>query len=234
MSSAEIHILSTRPLPETLIDEAARHGILIETQAFILTEPVNDEDMRQRVRALGQQRLAAIFTSMNAVEAVREWTGRADWDIFCIGLATRRLAEAYFGPGSIAGTAESAKALAEVIIRENPGREVHFFCGNQRRPELPGVLKQAGLIIHELVVYHTISNPVRTERSYDGIAFFSPSAVDSYFSVNTVSAGATLFAIGWTTAEAIRVYSANPLIVSGQPDKEKLIHEMIDHFQTKK
>jgi uroporphyrinogen-III synthase len=72
------------------------------------------------------------------------------------------------------------------------------------------------------------------ERVYDGIAFFSPSAVESFFSINTVPEATRLFAIGETTAASISAYCSNPVVISDSPEKEALVRRMIDYFQLKK
>ncbi|HEY4205998.1 MAG TPA: uroporphyrinogen-III synthase, partial [Puia sp.] len=182
-------------------------------------------------RELGTQRLTAIFTSMNAVEAVTaHLNGSPSWTIFCIGGATRRLAESQFGPASIAGTAPSASELATVVLLHRPS-EVFFFCGDQRREELPEKLSATGVKVHEVVVYRTAQTPQSIKEAYDGIVFFSPSAVHSFFSANTLPEKTTLFAIGHTTADTIHTYVNNPVITSTAPEKETLVRQTIEYYQ---
>jgi uroporphyrinogen-III synthase len=235
MPTQPIYLLATGPLPAELIEGAAEKGIVLDTMSFIATEAVADEEMNARIRALGGQRLTAVFTSTNAVEAIGR-TGGWGWMIFCTSGATQQLVAERFGADAIAGTADSAAGLAAQIIRVAPAEvrraAVYFFCGDQRRNELPDLLKEAGLTVHEVVVYRTLLTPQKTERSYAGIAFFSPSAVESYFSLNTVADDAMLFAIGRTTAAAIQARCSCPVIISDRPGKDALIHTMTDHFQT--
>jgi uroporphyrinogen-III synthase len=121
---------------------------------------------------------------------------------------------------------------SSVVGQDRDIKAVYFFCGDQRRDELPDLLKEAGLTVHEVVVYRTLLTPRKTERIYAGIAFFSPSAVESYFSLNTVADGVTLFAIGQTTAAAIQARCTNPVIISDRPGKDALVRTMTDYFQT--
>jgi uroporphyrinogen-III synthase len=230
--SAPAHILSTRPLDAGLLAHAKAAGIVIDTQSFISTEPVRDEELQRRIRELGDQPLTAVFTSMNAVAAVAAMVGaKVSWKIFCIGAATRQLVHAHFGEKAIAGTAPSAAELADEILGHHPAG-VFFFCGDQRRDELPGILSAAGVRVNELVVYRTTQTPHSVEGPYDGIAFFSPSAVHSFFSVNIAGDKTLLFAIGSTTAQAIQGYCTNPVVISRSPAKEVLIQQIIEHFQT--
>jgi uroporphyrinogen-III synthase len=256
MAEPKTRILSTRPLEAALLEQAAGRGIIIDTLSFIETEPLVNEALQQRIRDLSRQPLVAVFTSMNAVCAVAGWlkltpekTGlakegpevleraaeRPDWKIFCIGSTTQQLVREYFGDDCITGTAAAASALADTIISRRASEmeqlQIFFFCGDQRRDELPEKLQQQGIRVNELVVYKTTRTPHKVEQTYDGIAFFSPSAVHSFFQVNTIPAGTLLFAIGQTTADTIRAYSSNQTMLSGSPEKEALIRQMIDHFQ---
>jgi uroporphyrinogen-III synthase len=257
MPPNKIAILSTRPLGKGLAEEAAAMDIIIEALSFIETEPLRDPVLDKRIRELSRESLTAVFTSMNAVDAVTDCL-RAQkeetwppWKIYCIGTATRQRVEEYFGEDSIAGTASSAGELADRIIRDanaDPAasagpdagagpdavagiRALTFFCGDQRRDELPERLRQAGIGVRELVVYRTRQTPHQLEKGYDGIVFFSPSAVHSFFSLNKAPAATVLFAIGRTTAEAIRQYSANPTICGVSPEKDALIRLAMDHFR---
>jgi uroporphyrinogen-III synthase len=235
MPDSTIHVLSTRALSPELITGAAEKGITIDVNPFIKTEPVAPALLQQRIGDLGERRLVAVFTSTSAVEAVAAYTGGTKlWTVFCIGTATRQSVSRYFGEEAIASTAESALALAKKIISQGGKAEIFFFCGDQRREELPSALRGAGFRVNELVVYQTKATPHKMERSYAGVVFFSPSAVASYFSANTVGAGTTLFAIGRTTAAAIQVFCSNPMVVAEQPDAAILINQVIEHFQIKK
>jgi len=250
-------ILSTRPLGNGLTEEAAAMGIMIDALSFIQTEPLQDPGLDQQIRDLSRESLTAVFTSMNAVDAVTDClraqknATRYFWTIYCIGAATRQRVQEYFGEDSIAGTAPSAGELADTIIRDvNAGapagdrksdrrdagtpagiRALTFFCGDQRRDELPDQLQRAGIEVREIIVYRTRQTPHPLEKAYEGIAFFSPSAVHSFFSLNKVPPATVLFAIGRTTAAAIRQYSGNPTIVGVSPEKDALIRLAMDHFR---
>jgi uroporphyrinogen-III synthase len=255
-------ILCTRPLDASLCEWAAVKGIVLETLSFIETSPVPGDELGEQIKALSLRPLIAVFTSANGVEAVAERLHLSSsrhagpgaslentrpatipraapatipWAIYCIGGATRQAVSNFFGAGCIAGTADSAKALAELIICDAASRtdlrEVFFFCGDLRRDELPSALRRAAIGVTELIVY--TARQVRHEvgQAYDGIVFFSPSAVHSFFFANGVAAGTLLFAIGQTTAGAIREYCANRTIISQSPEKETLIQMIIDFYK---
>jgi uroporphyrinogen-III synthase len=68
-------------------------------------------------------------------------------------------------------------------------------------------------------------------KLYDGILFFSPSAVQSFFYGNAIGPQTVLFAIGQTTAEAIEKFTGNTIIVSEKPGKDELVKRMFEYFK---
>lgn len=244
MITQPIYLLSTAALNADAIQGAEAQDMMLDVLPFIAIERVEDAD----VRDLALRPLLVVFTSVNALEAVKQGLAgiRPHWKIYCTSGATWQGVMDYFGGKAVAGTAESARGLAELIRGEGGTRkevgprkelgasEVFFFCGDLRREELPSVLRQAGFIVNERVVYRTLLTPHKTERAYDGIAFFSPSAVESYFSVNAVAEGTTLFALGRTTAAAIETRCSNPVVIGDQPEKAALIRKMIGYFSNKR
>jgi uroporphyrinogen-III synthase len=207
-------------------------GLAIDCIPFIVTEAIDTVEVQQEIEQLLLQSAHVVFTSMNAVDAVAAelYGHQPDWTIYCIGAATRRQVAHFFGADRIAGTAPDADQLAEKIIAEAETEEVFFFCGDQRRDELPNRLRQAGIGVAELVVYHTVEVPHRISRDYPAVLFFSPSAVRSFFRLNKLSPGAVAFAIGKTTAAEISRYVSNPVEVAAVPEKEELVRQVIEWF----
>jgi uroporphyrinogen-III synthase len=170
---------------------------------------------------------------MNAVTAVAGILRRSvNWNIYSIGHTTAALITQLFQK-PIAGTATDAAALADVILNDGV-REVVFFCGNIRRDVLPEKLRNANILVEEIVVYETKEIPHAISRQYDAILFYSPSAVHSFFSTNTISNGTVLFAIGNTTADAIKHYSNNQVHIAAKPGKEDMVRELMQHINTQK
>jgi uroporphyrinogen-III synthase len=229
---SKIPILCTRPLPASLLQEAADAGIAIDEISFIETESILSVEVQQEIELVSTEIATVVFTSMNAVDAVTIFLDghQPEWMIYSIGTATGRLVKEYFGEERIAGTANDASALAELIAEDRFTDEVIFFCGDQRRDELPDILKQHNIEVNEIVVYQTIEVPRKITKEYFGILFFSPSAVRSFFKVNKVESKTILFAIGNTTANEIKKFSSNKIIVSDEPGKENLVQKMIEYF----
>jgi uroporphyrinogen-III synthase len=215
-----------------LIEEAAANGVTIDVMPFIGAAPLQDEILTKRLEELLGKPLVAVFASVNAVAAI-ESKQRPDWKIFCISGATRRAVAERFGEAAIVAAADSAGELADVIISREPSwtsRELWFFCGDRRREELPESLKTVGWQVHEVVVYRTVLTPRRIDKTYDAIVFFSPSAVESFFSMNTIGPQVPLFAIGKTTAAALHQHCPNPVTISEKPDEQLLIRHILERL----
>ena len=219
---------------ETALLEAAKaKDVQIDIVSFIDTSPAQTTGLKDEVSKIIKQPTAVVFTSMNAVSSVAAYINgdKPDWNIFCIGNTTRQLAARYFGEQSINTVGNNATDLADKMIASKQIKQVVFFCGDQRREELPGKLRQNGIAVQEVIVYHTISTPHKIDKAYDGILFYSPSAVQSFFYANAVPASTVLFAIGQTTADAIKSFTDNLIIESERPGKDELVKKMFQFFK---
>lgn len=232
MPLSNFQILCTRPLEQLLITKAAEKGMLIDIVPFIRTENILSTQVVEKIQSLQSQKANVVFTSMNAVDAVIEQlSAKPDWTIFSIGGATKDAAINFFGEKTIAVTAKNATALTEKIIARNNVPSVVFFCGDQRLNELPETLTANHISVEEIVVYATIETPHHIYVNYSGIVFFSPSAVHSFFSENTLSTNTVLFSIGKTTTATIQSYCSNKIITSEWPGKQQMIEKVIDYFE---
>lgn len=228
----KVPILCTRPLPSMLLEEAANAGIAIDELSFIETESILSVEVQQEIELAATEIAVVVFTSMNAVEAVTTFLDghQPQWSVYSIGTATGRLVKAYFGEERMAGTASDAASLAALIAEDRFTDDVIFFCGDQRRDELPAILRSNDIDVQEIIVYQTIETAHKIDKEYFGILFFSPSAVRSFFSKNKVADKTILFAIGNTTAAELRKYSTNKIIISDEPGKENLVAKMMEYF----
>lgn len=229
----KIQILSTKIIDNQLVSLANAYHISIDEIPFIEIKNIETPDIKKRIAALSKQSITAIFTSTNAVNAVKAILPiKPQWKVFCLGYKTKRVAEATFGDKNIIGIADNGEQLAEEIITHSKERKMFFFCGNQRRNVLPDQLKKNGIGLEELIVYHTIEMPQKISKLYDGILFYSPSGVKSFFSKNTIGKNTQLFAIGQTTANEAKVFTSLPVISAEYPDTTNLINMVIKHFST--
>lgn len=232
MEKPEKYLLSTRPLPKSVVEEGAKKGVIIEELSFIDTKPIHDEALVERIRTLATEKHTVVFTSMNAVEAVAEQIDTVpDWKIYSIGNTTRKLIEKFWGSDKIVATADYGKHLGERLIDDGV-KDVIFFCGNIRRDELPNKIRSEGGTIEEVVVYETEQTPARLTKDYDGVLFFSPSAVNAFFATNKPSKDTVLFAIGTTTEDAIRQQKGRNIVVANKVDKIDMTRDAINYLST--
>jgi uroporphyrinogen-III synthase len=233
MPKNKIQILSTKVLDKKLISLANAHHIIIDEIPFIEIKNIETPDVKKRITELSKQSITAIFTSANAVNAVKEMLPtKPQWKVFCLGYKTKKIVEATFGNENITGIADNGEQLAEEIIKHSTEKKMIFFCGDQRRNVLPDQLKKSGIDLEEIIVYRTVETPAHTSKHYDGILFYSPSGVKSFFSENTIEKSTQLFAIGTTTANEAKVFTGLPVISAQSPDTTNLINLVIQHFTT--
>src|SRR5690606_5230744 len=113
--------------------------------------------------------------------------------------------------------------LAALIVAGKPAERIVFFCGNRRRDTLPDTLKRNGLGLQELVVYTTTLTPHAIRAEFDGVAVFSPSAAESFFSVNRPGKKTVCFSIGDTTTAALKALADNRVITSSTTTETAMI-----------
>ena len=231
-------VLSTKKLELSLIEQAKQNGIEVIEQEFISVKGVFSKEKFKELTELVKSGLEHfVFTSSNAVILLDQdlYLGDThyiiDGKIFCLSGKTKDavLNSNHLGR-NIIGEAENASSLAKKII-ELKIDKVIFFCGNKRREELPLLLKNAGIKVHEMIVYETIETPTIITDDSDAILFFSPSAVQSFFSTNKLKKNTVCFAIGETTADSITTFTNNKIITSEFPSQEMMIASLNFYFQ---
>ena len=232
MLNKPANILFTRTLDAMLLQKASLKKVFIDTTNFIETVSVTNDVIAAQIEAYSQQDITVVFTSTNAIETVTSIIkNKPNWDIYCIGGATKDAVIEAFGEDKIKAIAKSASNLADKIIAAGTVKNLIFFCGDQRLTNLPETLTAKGIEVTEVVVYNTILTPQIIEKNYNGIAFFSPSAVHSFFSENTISTNVTMFAIGKTTAATIASYCSNKIVTCEWPGSEQMLEAVIHYFE---
>lgn len=215
------------------MEQAKEQFITIDVASFIETKNIIDKTTGGRILQLASKEVAVVFTSMNAAEAVIDCLNAIDaepeWTIYTLGGITSTIVNNYFTASEVFDDAINATLLAETVI-ENEEEEVVFFCGNQRRDELPKMLAKEKIKVEEIEVYETIETPVKITKDYNGILFFSPSAVKSFFAINEVDGETVLFAIGKTTAKELKKYSMNKVLIGTHPNKEYLAQQAMEYL----
>ena len=221
---SQISILSTKTLSVAQRQAFLDADIDLLEQDFIEIENNNFE--------LKEINTNLIFSSQNAVLSLMEqkdWQKLTSKSVFCVGEKTKDLLEA--NGFKVEANMDYASELAEIITLIYNKESYTFFSGNLRKETLPKALKNAGITFNEIQVYQTKLAPfkISKEENFDGILFFSPSAVESYLTNNTITKD-VCFCIGETTASALENKTKN-IIVAAQPTIEDVIEAVIEEFK---
>lgn len=177
-----------------------------------------------------------IFTSTNGVKALEELMNsglqvRPEVQLFAVGSKTQQALEELGLEAKIPRT-EDGKHLAELIINEGKINSVIYFHGNLSRDEMTDRLQDEGIEVIELEVYETVIDPVEMpNKPISGILFYSPSAVEGFKQgVGFDSELPPLFAIGPTTAKALKAQTEQHVEIAKQPDTEVLLRTVSDYI----
>lgn len=236
-------ILCTRLIKNFCLNEAAEVGINIQCKSFIEIVPVLSLRLRNNMEPyLKHPALTFLFTSKHAVDISCQYyfksipnNIRNTWRFFCLSGATKNALLRYFNAEQIIAAAPDARQLSNCIMAAfNRQKPIHFVCGNRRRTTLPDFMQEHNQPYKEWIVYQTICIPRRLNRDYDGYIFCSPSAVESFFSLNVIQKDRPCFVIGKTTGNAIAGVVTNPVIRSAYPSSEGIIKEVFKYYHIRK
>lgn len=168
----------------------------------------------------------AIITSKNAARAIiKKQISIAQ--CFCVGDHTANYMKTL--GFYVQETAHYGKDLANIIVAKYPKNEFVFFCGNKRREELPEILKEHQIKLKEATVYKTSLHTKNFRQEFDGILFFSPSAVQGFVAENSMKS-AIAFCIGDTTASEAKQHTQD-IIIATKPSIENVIVQVVKKFK---
>ncbi len=168
----------------------------------------------------------AIVTSQNgANQILGSETTISKW--FCVGSKTESLLKE--NGQNVVKIAKNSSELGEFISKNHKNDVFYYFCGEQRRDELPTLLKIKKISFFEIKTYKTEPNLKKFDQKWDGILFFSPSGVQSYLSENSIGESVA-FCIGETTANEARKHTKKT-IVSNSTLVESVIAKAVNHFR---
>lgn len=234
---AKYKVLSTKKLKPSLVEQAKEADIEIIEQEAIKVNPIlSKEKWKEIFQIIESKKEFVVFTSSNAVHALQKYLNdyinpfEIDWKIFSLSGKTKETLEEV-SLGTFVETAENSKDLAEKII-EQKVNDVVFFCGNKRRDELPNILREAGINIQEVIIYETVETPAPAIKNIDAVLFFSPSAAQSFFSINQLNKAVVCFTVGKTTADSVRHFTNNKIIICEQPSQEMMLASVKTYFKT--
>ncbi|PKP25913.1 MAG: uroporphyrinogen-III synthase [Bacteroidetes bacterium HGW-Bacteroidetes-2] len=167
----------------------------------------------------------AIITSQNTVKALIK-NKIVIQNCYCVGKKTKDLLEK--NNYQVKEVANYGKELAEIVAQKYKEENFTFFCGNIRSEEIPKALKENNINFEEIVVYKTTLQPKKFNQQFEGVLFFSPSAVQSFMMENKQENG-TAFCIGMSTAEEAKKHTKN-IIIANTPSIESVLEQVIKNL----
>ncbi|MFT5102525.1 MAG: uroporphyrinogen-III synthase [Candidatus Latescibacterota bacterium] len=169
-----------------------------------------------------------IFSSQNAIKSVDTYQKKLLFgnieNCFCVGDKTASLLKE--NGQYVVKIAKNASELAHFINKSYENEDFYFFCGSNRRDELPESIKNSKNRLFEVITYKIELNAIIFNQKLHKILFFSPSGVQSFISENGVN-GALAVCIGETTASEARKHTSN-VIISNETTVESVIEKAIE------
>lgn len=221
------HIFSTRKLTSDKLDELQANGWKFTMHDFIskvihVPADITAQSINKHI----------VLTSISGVKAFLQIAKQlplnvADYVVYCISRGTNEYAVA--SGLNIKSTAPNASALADEILKDAEVKAVTHVSSNLRRDELSDKLNNAGVAVQDVIAYRTEFTPVVLEASYDAIIFFSPSAVDSFLTLNPLKT-VPCFCIGKTTADHARQKGYQQTYFADAPSENILLQTIINYY----
>lgn len=190
-----VQLFSTKLLSPAQLQAFVSAGFALEMRDFIRVVPA--------ALTIIPQADYFLLTSQNALLALRSMPCYGQLPhrkAFCVGEKTRKLLEAE--GWEVVASFDYAKELAPYLVKHYAKSSFVFFCGEKRMDTLPTTLKANHIQLQECLTYYTQLTPTKLTKRYEGLLFFSPSAIESYLKENTLS-GEKAICIGTTTQAAL-------------------------------
>lgn len=179
---------------------------------------------------LSRKRKNIIITSQNGARSflntIKEGVHITE-NCFVVGNKTTALLEK--NGLKVTKMAQNGQELAHFIVKNHKNESFTYFCGKQRRDELPCLLKEENINFEEIVTYETHLNKQTFNRTFDGVLFYSPSGIQAYIANNNTQT--TAFCIGETTATEARKHFET-VIVSNATTIESTIAKAVKYLAT--
>lgn len=163
---------------------------------------------------------AWVFTSQNALANIKK--NCFGGIVYAVGKKTAKKLEK-LGFSTRSGKNENALSLAKKIVDDGV-KNALYFCGNQRRDDLPDYLREKNIILKEKVVYKTHMTPKKIEdKAGDALFFMSPSAVKSFAMVNQFKLNRYYYSIGGATSIALKKYGIKFIKCANEASLESML-----------
>ena len=225
-SLANTTLLSTRVLKNTYLTDIPKNISIIQHEFL----RVYQEDPKDYMHLI-EENSPSIVTSKNGVSSILPLIQKGKKcyeEVYCVGENTAlNLALNSIHPKLIA---LNAKGLAHAILEQNTVDRINYFCGNLRRSELIKSLTENNIDVYEIQTYKVRLYPKEIKQHTDGILFYSPSGVRSYFRKNTIAEKTVAFVIGSTTETALNEVFSGKIITADQPKMNAVLQKALEYF----
>ena len=216
-------LLSTKTLSSNIKDHLTKIGTSVVEHPLIEIHPLHLNNYK--IQSM------LIFTSQNAVRLANKNNALKNKIIgkksFCVGQKTRDLLEK-FG-FKVIQMRENADELAHFLVEKYNKNSFSFFCGRKRRSEIELLFKKKNITIEIHELYDTLFINKKFKSPFDGIIFFSSSAVLSFFENNKWPKNSHGFCIGKSTAETLKKYTTD-YSEAKHPNEDQLLLTIINYF----
>ncbi|MDA8948823.1 uroporphyrinogen-III synthase [Flavobacteriaceae bacterium] len=218
-----MRLLATKKLSLALKDRLIQHEFSLVEHSFIQIEPLPFQ--------IKETQEYFIFTSQNAVKiAFSDPKNRAlleGKNYFCVGEKTKSILDE--NDQKVIKIAQNSAELAQFLAKNYKNEAFLFFCGKRRRPEIETFFSENNPSSEVIELYDTLLTPKTLVTNFDGILFFSPSAVSSYVEANSWNPKSHGFCIGKTTASALENYTQN-FSIAKKPNETELFLSIHNYY----
>jgi uroporphyrinogen III methyltransferase / synthase len=208
--------------------------VTVEEHPLIRFEPPVDWSPLDAALTKPNRFESIAFTSPRAAQAVVErlrvgglrWVGDLHPSVWAVGPATADALQSMLGPVRVPGSraepnASPAAALGQAMLEAGAMGPVLFPCGEQRRDDLPTILRAKGVPVHEVVCYRSVlasrSEAGAAAASGSVVVVASPSVLRLLVEACAPSKRPRLVAVGPTTALSARAAGWTPAAVANEP-----------------
>ena len=173
-----MRLLSTKNVSKSFKDELNQSGISLKEYPMIEIVPIQFK--------ISQVNSALIFTSQNAVNIAFESADILrkikDKNCFCVGEKTKALLQKR--GLNVLKMCQNASDLSNFLVENYKKESFSFFCGKQRMKEIETSLNKYGIALNIYEIYQTNFTSKHFKTYFDGILFFSPTAVSAQVEQN--------------------------------------------------
>ena len=220
-----MRLLGTKKLSIYLRDLLIKNQFSLVEHSFIQIKPLSVQ-----IRKTNEN---LIFTSQNAVKIAFSNSkikplleGKK---YFCVGEKTKCILEE--NGQKVIKKAQNSAELAHFLEKNYKNEAFSFLCGKRRRLEIESFFYTNNSNSEVVEIYDTLLTSKTFNSKFDGILFFSPSAVLSFFQTNLWNPKTHGFCIGKTTASALENYTKN-FSIAKEPNEMEVFLSIYNYYKT--